>query len=111
MARLLLGKLGLKDPWRWRTFKYYSSAILAGPGPGAYKLPPTIGYEHHDNRKQRMPQYSFGQRTLIYGADAGPGPGGYQVDKLTRYGPYRSPEFTMGGLTKIIGESLLQLPQ
>lgn len=83
----------------------------AGPGPGAYGLPPTIGYEHHDNRKQRLPQYSFGTRTLIYGADPGPGPGAYQVDKLTRYGPGIGPEYTMGGITKIIGRLSAQLSQ
>lgn len=110
MARLLLGKDEIGS-WVKGTFLILFLFFNAGPGPGAYGLPPTIGYNNHDNRKQRLPQYSFGTRTLIYGADPGPGPGAYQVDKLTRYGPGIGPEYTMGGITKILGRLSAQLLQ
>ncbi|KAH8311658.1 hypothetical protein KR044_007402, partial [Drosophila immigrans] len=74
----------------------------SGPGPGAYALPPTIGYDKHDTRKQRLPQYSFGARTNLNGPDAGPGPGAYQVDKLTRNGKGGGLEYTIAPLTKIV---------
>ncbi|KAL7727281.1 hypothetical protein ACLKA6_016034 [Drosophila palustris] len=73
-----------------------------GPGPGAYALPPTVGYDKHDNRKQRMPQYSFGARTAMLGPDPGPGPGAYQVDKLTRNGTNGAAQYSMAAMTKII---------
>ncbi|XP_034115805.1 outer dense fiber protein 3B-like [Drosophila albomicans] len=73
-----------------------------GPGPGAYALPPTVGYEKHDNRKQRLPQYSFGARTALFGPDPGPGPGAYQVDKLTRHGKGGAPIYSIAPMTKII---------
>ncbi|KAL5284801.1 hypothetical protein ACFFRR_006859 [Megaselia abdita] len=31
-----------------------------GPGPGAYMLPPTIGHQSHDIRKERSPMFTFG---------------------------------------------------
>ncbi|XP_060648580.1 ciliary microtubule associated protein 1B-like [Drosophila nasuta] len=73
-----------------------------GPGPGAYALPTTVGYEKHDTRKQRMPQYSFGTRTNVRGSGAGPGPGAYLVDKLTRYGKGGGLQYTIAPLTKIL---------
>ncbi|XP_017091662.2 ciliary microtubule associated protein 1B [Drosophila bipectinata] len=72
-----------------------------GPGPGAYMLPPTYGYDKHDNRKQRNPQYSFGMRTNLVGSELGPGPGAYKVDKLTRYGPSKGLEYSMSPRTEI----------
>ena len=68
-----------------------------GPGPGAYQLPALVGYERHDNRKQLLPQYSFGLRHSLKDRNLGPGPRAYQVDTLTRYGPNRGFEFTMAG--------------
>ncbi|KAH8419182.1 hypothetical protein KR222_009245, partial [Zaprionus bogoriensis] len=73
--------------------------ISSGPGPGAYGLPPTIGYERHDNRKRRLPQYSMAARLNGLAADPGPGPGAYQLGKLTRYGQGTSPEYTIAALT------------
>ncbi|KAM8704297.1 hypothetical protein ACLKA7_008837 [Drosophila subpalustris] len=73
-----------------------------GPGPGAYALPPTVGYEKHDARKQRMPQYSFGARTNNPNeSQPGPGPGAYMVDKVTRFGKGGGLEYTMAPLTPI----------
>ncbi|XP_064550577.1 ciliary microtubule associated protein 1B-like [Drosophila montana] len=77
-----------------------------GPGPGAYGLPTTVGYEKHDTRKQRMPQYSFGTRTQSTNAAAGPGPGAYQVDKLTRYGMGGGLQYTIAPMTKIIDKRI-----
>ncbi|XP_054746872.1 outer dense fiber protein 3-like protein 2 [Anastrepha obliqua] len=72
-----------------------------GPGPGAYMLPPTVGYENHDNRKQRMPQYSFGTRSYRHEKLLGPGAGAYKVDTLTRYGVSTSNQFTIQGRTYV----------
>jgi len=78
--------------------------LFVGPGPGVYMLPPTVGYDKHDNRKQRLPQYSFGMRTRAPGEDLGPGPGAYKVDKLTRYGTSKGLEFSMAPRTNVIGK-------
>lgn len=80
---------------------------ITGPGPGAYGLPPTIGFENHDKRKQRMPQYSFAARTDRSAGEPGPGPGAYQVDKWTRYGKGGGLQYTMAPMTKIIGKFLM----
>ena len=77
--------------------------FFAGPGPGAYLLPTTVGYDRHDNRKQRMPQYSFGTRAGLASKNLGPGPGAYKVDRLTRYGVSRGNEFTIAPRTSIKG--------
>ncbi|KAH8346846.1 hypothetical protein KR059_000561, partial [Drosophila kikkawai] len=77
------------------------SVSFQGPGPGAYMLPPTYGYDKHDNRKQRMPQYSFGVRSALVGEQMGPGPGAYKVDKLTRYGNSKGLEYSMAPRTAI----------
>ncbi|KAH8241312.1 hypothetical protein KR032_007844, partial [Drosophila birchii] len=77
-------------------------SLHQGPGPGAYMLPSTCGYEKHDNRKQRMPQYSFGMRTTMPGDALGPGPGAYKVDKLTRYGNSKGLEYSIAPRTNII---------
>ena len=68
----------------------------AGPGPGAYMLPTTVGYNDHDARKQRLPQYSFGLRAPAGDRRFGPGPGAYMIEKMTRYGVSRGNEYTMG---------------
>lgn len=74
-----------------------------GPGPGAYMLPPNVGYENHDARKQRMPQYSFGTRSYKHEKLIGPGPGAYKVDTLTRYGISHGNQFTIQGRTYVKG--------
>ncbi|XP_055850338.1 outer dense fiber protein 3-like protein 2 [Episyrphus balteatus] len=66
-----------------------------GPGPGAYLLPPNVGFTNHDVRKQRKPQYSFGQRLGSSNRTIGPGPGGYRIEKITRYGNDGTPRYTM----------------
>ncbi|XP_005184832.1 outer dense fiber protein 3-B [Musca domestica] len=69
----------------------------AGPGP-VYSLPPTIGYDNHDQRKIRMPQYSFGGRTKLINKNIVPGPG-LNVSGLTRYGPARTFAYSIGPRT------------
>ncbi|XP_019893569.2 outer dense fiber protein 3-like protein 2 [Musca domestica] len=64
-----------------------------------YGLPPTVGYESHDLRKQRLPQYSFGTRTQPKDNSIGPGPARYQVDKLVRYGISKANIYTMAPKT------------
>jgi len=36
--------------------------FVAGPGPGRYGLPSTVGYRQHDFTKHMKPAYSFGGR-------------------------------------------------
>lgn len=38
------------------------SSVAAGPGPGRYGLPPTIGFVGHDYTKPTSPAYSFHSR-------------------------------------------------
>ncbi|EDX14087.1 outer dense fiber protein 3-B [Drosophila simulans] len=70
-----------------------------GPGPGAYNLPSTFGFNNCDKRMQRSPQFSFGRssracnspRSIQYG----PGPADYHVGKVTRYGRPASGDFNV----------------
>lgn len=39
--------------------EYEVSSVTAGPGPGRYGLPPTIGFVGHDYTKPTCPAYSF----------------------------------------------------
>lgn len=71
-----------------------------GPGPGAYALPTLVGYEHHDARKLRMPQYSFGLKNTLKSVTTGPGPGAYMLNDFTRYGGKYSPAYSMGMRTQ-----------
>lgn len=71
-----------------------------------YPLPPTVGYENHDLRKQRLPNYSFGGRTTLKDNICGPGPAGYNVSKLVRYGVSRANRFTMAPKTHLEGSAL-----
>ncbi|XP_026477474.1 outer dense fiber protein 3B-like [Ctenocephalides felis] len=65
-----------------------------GPGPGAYGLPPEVGFPCHDVRKPRLPMYSFGQRTPLYSANKGPGPC-YKIEGVSRYGKDTVPMFSL----------------
>lgn len=38
--------------------------LFAGPGPGRYGLPPTIGFIGHDFTKPTSPAYSFHGRMI-----------------------------------------------
>ncbi|KAB0804034.1 hypothetical protein PPYR_01004 [Photinus pyralis] len=65
-----------------------------GPGPGAYMLPSTVGYEKHDISRYRSPQYTMRPRCGIGGKPFGPGPQ-YNIDSVTRYGKVSPPAFTL----------------
>ncbi|XP_017855280.1 outer dense fiber protein 3-like protein 2 [Drosophila busckii] len=67
-----------------------------GPGPAAYTLPSTFGFESCDARMRRGPQYSFGRRTALPAVKkSGPGPAEYQIGQVTRYGNARGLQFSM----------------
>lgn len=68
-----------------------------GPGP-TYSLPTTIGYDKHDVRKIRMPQYSFGARLEQKNKNYTPGPS-FNVQDQTRYGRPRVLAYTMAPRT------------
>ncbi|XP_065363957.1 ciliary microtubule associated protein 1A-like [Calliphora vicina] len=68
-----------------------------GPGP-AYTLPSTIGYEKHDQRKVRSPQYTMGGRLKDRKASITPGPG-INTQDLTRYGRATSKVYSMAPRT------------
>ncbi|XP_016977959.1 outer dense fiber protein 3-like protein 2 [Drosophila rhopaloa] len=60
-----------------------------GPGPGAYNLPSTFGYNNCDKRVQRSPQFSFGTSARSCNNASkveGPGPAAYNLGKVTRFG-------------------------
>lgn len=65
------------------------SRCLTGPGPGAYMLPSSFGYNNNEPTGRRSPGYSFGLRGPDDIKKAGPGPGAYKTDALTRYGKSR----------------------
>ncbi|XP_051930840.1 outer dense fiber protein 3-like protein 2b isoform X1 [Hippocampus zosterae] len=74
-----------------------------GPGPGQYRLPPTIGFIGHDLTKQTSPAYSFHRRMSdkMYCVDCSPGPQ-YHVDaKMTHFGRDGTPAYSMLGRTKV----------
>lgn len=66
-------------------------------------MPTTIGYENHDQRMVRMPQYSFGRRTKLVSKNLIPGPG-LNVSGITRYGPARTYAYSIGGRTFLKGK-------
>ncbi|XP_023699330.2 outer dense fiber protein 3-like protein 2b isoform X1 [Paramormyrops kingsleyae] len=73
--------------------------LSAGPGPGRYALPPTIGFLGHDFTKSTSPAYSFHGRMFdhMFSVDSSPGPK-YHVDaKITRFGRDGTPAYSMLG--------------
>ncbi|XP_034099454.1 protein CIMAP1D [Drosophila sulfurigaster albostrigata] len=68
----------------------------SGPGPAAYTLPSTFGFEKCDARMRRGPQYSFGRKPdLPVIKKHGPGPAEYQIGQITRFGSAKGLEFSM----------------
>lgn len=49
------------------------------PGPAKYTLPPTVGFDGHDIRKNRLPAYSFGLRVPDGENDGSPAPNTYAL--------------------------------
>ncbi|XP_022911761.1 ciliary microtubule associated protein 1A-like [Onthophagus taurus] len=73
-----------------------------GPGPGAYMLPPTVGYPHHDASRYRNPEYSMGIRLGGNKQAIGPGPK-YEISKVTKYGKITDPAYSIGMKLKTQG--------
>ncbi|XP_034472267.1 outer dense fiber protein 3-like protein 2 [Drosophila innubila] len=68
----------------------------SGPGPAAYTLPSTFGFEKCDARLRRGPQYSFGSKPAMPAFKKyGPGPADYQIGQITRFGNAKGLEFSM----------------
>lgn len=70
----------------------------AGPGP-VYKLPSLVGYNGHDPSRHRNPAYSMRIRTDGKSYILGPGPQ-YNIRSLTKFGPEKSPAYTIRGREK-----------
>lgn len=69
-------------------------------------LPPTIGYDKHDLRKHRGPQYSLGARLNPIEKNLTPGPG-LNLENKTRYGNARTYAYTISSrLDKTKGNEL-----
>lgn len=66
-----------------------------GPGPGAYRLPTTVGYNQHDPSRYRNPMFSFGVYAGYRLRQLGPGPA-YRIDRVTRDGVVSSPAWSFG---------------
>ncbi|KAI5631779.1 outer dense fiber protein 3-like [Phthorimaea operculella] len=66
-----------------------------GPGPGAYRLPTTVGFPGHDPSRYRNPMYSFGTRGGFGMRTLGPGPA-YKIDRVTRDGLVTAPAWSFG---------------
>ncbi|XP_041861259.1 outer dense fiber protein 3-like protein 2b [Melanotaenia boesemani] len=73
-----------------------------GPGPGRYRLPPTIGFVGHDFTKPTSPAYSFHGRMSnnMYCVDSSPGPQYHLDAKITRFGKDGMPAYSMLGRVK-----------
>lgn len=71
----------------------------AGPGPGAYLLPPTVGFENHDASRYRNPQYSMRGKYGTSAKSVGPGPQ-YDVENMTRYGKPGRPAYSLSSRWK-----------
>ncbi|KAK4884680.1 hypothetical protein RN001_000951 [Aquatica leii] len=65
-----------------------------GPGPGAYMLPSTIGYNKHDISKYRNPMYTMRPLCKEGGKPFGPGPQ-YDISKVTCYGKITPIAYTL----------------
>ncbi|XP_068624165.1 ciliary microtubule associated protein 1A-like [Battus philenor] len=66
-----------------------------GPGPGAYALPPTVGFQQHDPSRYRNPMYSIAGSGGFNSPPLGPGPA-YRIDRVTRDGIVTSPAWSFG---------------
>lgn len=86
-----LGKFTL---FRWVFFLILMS-LFEGPGPGAYLLPPTVGFKGHDPSKYRNPMYSMsGSKKGFVGKTLGPGPT-YLVTGYDEHGQITAPGYTI----------------
>lgn len=76
---------------------WYVYNSFAGPGPAAYTLPSTFGFEKCDSRLPRGPQYSFGRKPALPSVKkVGPGPAEYRIGhSITRFGNAKGLEFSM----------------
>ena len=85
-------------------FEYVNFCIykLLGPGP-TYSLPPTIGYEKHDQRKTRSPQYTMAGRLKVKDGSITPGPY-IATQGLTRYGRPRTLAYSLAPRTFVKGK-------
>uniref|UniRef100_A0A3Q0RX05 CIMAP1 family member D n=1 Tax=Amphilophus citrinellus TaxID=61819 RepID=A0A3Q0RX05_AMPCI len=70
-----------------------------GPGPGRYRLPPTVGFIGHDFTKSTSPAYSFHGRMTdnMYSVDSSPGPQHHIDARITRFGKDGTPAYSMLG--------------
>uniref|UniRef100_A0A182PGN5 Uncharacterized protein n=1 Tax=Anopheles epiroticus TaxID=199890 RepID=A0A182PGN5_9DIPT len=71
------------------------SAKNKGPGPAAYGLPPEIGFNQHDPRKERKPMYTMRPAFKTRFDTLGPGPAVYDLKKITRVGGPREPKYSL----------------
>lgn len=78
-----------------------------GPGPGAYRLPTTVGFPSHDPSRYRNPMYSFGINSGFNKKPLGPGPA-YRIDRITRDGNMFAPSWTFGA--RFAGRQPLRTP-
>lgn len=69
--------------------------MLEGPGPGAYMLPPLVGYPNHGLTKKRYPAYTMAKPLQSKIRTSGGGP--YAIERnYTRYGKNGIPAYSMG---------------
>ncbi|KAI4466841.1 shippo-1-related [Holotrichia oblita] len=65
-----------------------------GPGPGAYLLPSTVGYDKHDFTRYRNPQFTMAAKLPYIDKRIGPGPA-HDVGRFTKYGKISPPMYSM----------------
>ncbi|XP_058461312.1 outer dense fiber protein 3 [Malaya genurostris] len=67
-----------------------------GSGPAGYGLPPMIGFDKHDTRRERKPMYTMRIRPTTRFDTLGPGPAIYDPGKMTKTGPPNTPKYSIG---------------
>ncbi|GBP54460.1 Outer dense fiber protein 3-like protein 2 [Eumeta japonica] len=67
---------------------------MATPGPAAYRLPTTVGYDGHDATRTRNPCYTMRSRGDYKHSTLGPGPA-YDLPCITRRGACRAPSWSL----------------
>ena len=84
----------------------YFTFNRADPGPGAYMLPPTVGYERHDISRIRAPRYTMSQKLELVDKSISPGPK-YQTTDMTSHGKASPPAYSMSNRHKDLSKPII----
>lgn len=75
--------------------KVFGFGVDDGPGPAAYDVKTTVGRTNRTVTVANEPAYTVKRRLDVGNATESPGPA-YNLERLTRHGKARAPEYSMG---------------